>query len=118
MIAKSILYFGVPSCVCCDAKCSKAWGINNRPKVQLSDNEDDYYFLADNELGQAPEQPGTWEGRDTKPTKPEDRLNKWCVRECERSDVAPEGIMVQPHDFSVRRYNIVRTRTGAGRYNS
>ncbi len=114
MIAKAILYFDRPSCVCCDAKCYKAWGMNNRPKVQLSDNPDDYAYLADAELGEAPAETGTWEGQDTKPLEPSERLHKWCVRECERSEVAPLGITIQPRDFSVRRYNLRENADGRG----
>ena len=68
----------------CDGKCHKAWGINNRPKRQLSEDEDDYEYLSDNELGEAPENPGTYEGGQGKNPK---SLNKWCARECERSKI-------------------------------
>jgi hypothetical protein len=71
--------------VACDAKCDKAWGINNRPRVQLSDDEDDYEFLADDELGAAPVDPGTYEGGHAKPDEVPEKHNKWCARECERS---------------------------------
>lgn len=91
VIAKSITYFGKPHLLMCDACCSKAWGINSRPKVSLSDDPDDYAFLADGELGEAPPDPGTYEGGQAKPIKEEGRLNKWCARECERSVMAPQG---------------------------
>ena len=106
MIAKAITYFGHPSCICCDGNCAKAWGNNSRPKLQLSDDEDDFAWLADDELGEAPVDPGTYEGGEAKPVKPHERLNKWCVRECERSDVHPLGVMCKPVDFSKRRYNM------------
>lgn len=85
MISKQIIYFGQPVILTCDAMCWKAWGINNRPSVQLSDDPDDFEYLADDELGEAPTNPGTYEGQDAKPTKLAERLNKWCARECERS---------------------------------
>jgi hypothetical protein len=44
---KIITYFGQLAKVACDEKCEKAWGRSNRPKVQLSANEDDYAFLSD-----------------------------------------------------------------------
>ena len=47
---KIIQYFDQPCKVACDEKCEKAWGINNRPRVQLSDDPDDYAFLSDDEL--------------------------------------------------------------------
>lgn len=103
MIAKAITYFDQHVCVCCDANCQKAWGINNRPKVQLSDDDDDYAFLADDELGIAPVNPGTYEGGHAKPLTPDARLNKWCVRECERCELG-KGI-IAPRDFSERRKN-------------
>lgn len=106
MYAKAILYFGQPSCVACDGNCAKAWGINNRPKEQLSDNEDDYAFLADDELGEAPADPGTYEGGQGKPVEPHELLNKWCVRECERSTLHPINVMCRLPDFSKRRYNM------------
>lgn len=95
-ITKEIRAYGQCIVVGCDAQCSKAWGRNSRPKVQRSSDEDDYEFLADGELGVAPADPGTYEGGDGKPLAPEDRLNKWCFRECERSTSAPMG---QPLDF-------------------
>jgi hypothetical protein len=109
---KVITYCGAPMRVACDEKCEKAWGINGRPRLQIDpSNEDDYAFLADGELGEAPSDPGTYEGDHAKPVKKEGVPNKWCVRECERcyrsrygkSDEAP----VLP-DFSERRYNIPR----------
>lgn len=106
MLAKTVLYFGNPVCVCCDGNCAKAWGINSRPRVQIGTDEDDYAFLADDELGDAPVNPGTYEGGHAKPTEDSERLNKWCVRECERSDMADLGELCQPKDFSKRRYNM------------
>lgn len=85
MISKPIIYFGKELVLTCDNKCWKAWGINNRPQVQLSEDDDDFEWLADDELGEAPVSPGTREAQDTKPTRPPERLNKWCARECERS---------------------------------
>lgn len=109
MIAKSIVFFGQPLILICDANCRKAWGINNRPQVQLSDDEDDNEYLADNELGEAPEHPGTWEGEHTKPRTPEERLNKWCCRECERSTTVKDGEDFELPDFS-RRYQNYKWR--------
>ena len=107
MLAKTVLYFGQPSCLCCDGICAKAWGINNRPREQLSDNEVDYAYLADSELGEAPADPGTYEGGFAKPVEPHERLNKWCARECERSDMHPINVLVTTTpDFSKRRYNM------------
>lgn len=106
MIHKVVLYFGQPMGVACDARCDKAWGINNRPRVRFGD-EDDYAFLADDELGTAPTDPGTYEGGVGKPQGPEYRLNKWCVRECERSSNTPPqlNVLCELPDFSHRHYN-------------
>ena len=91
MLQKKILYFGQECLLVCDGKCHKAWGINSRPKEYLSDNEDDYEWLADEELGIAPIDPGTYEGGHAKPTSDFERLNKWCARECERSNILDLG---------------------------
>lgn len=104
MLIKAIRYFDHPCAVGCDARCDKAWGIHARPRIEY-DQENDYAFLADGELGIAPVDPGTYEGRDAKPTHPHDRLNRWCVRECERSSIADLGELVEVRDFSVRQYN-------------
>lgn len=109
MISKQITYFGQSAVIACDALCSKAWGINNRPQAQLSDNEDDYEYLADGELGVAPIDPGTYEGGHAKPAGGDGPLNKWCCRECERCVmVKPNEVIVLP-DFSRRRKNIGET---------
>lgn len=103
-----ITYFGQPARVKCDGNCTKAWGINNRPKIQLSSDEDDYFWLADGELGEAPIDPGTYEGGIAKPLSPNEFPNKWCVRECERCRMSAMGEFDEPlplRDFSHRRYN-------------
>jgi len=105
----TILYFGEKMKVGCDGNCIKAWGINTRAKVQLSDDIDDYAFLSDSELGNAPIDPGTCEGRDAKPLSPYEFPNRWCVRECERcakSKVGKSGDPLEYPDFSARFYNI------------
>lgn len=109
MIVKSIVYFGQPATHACDGKCGKAWGINNRPSVLVGkpDDVDDYAFLADGELGDAPADPGTYEGGHAKPlnaTGPE-HINKWCVRECERHWFGKPDAPPELPDFSVRFYN-------------
>lgn len=87
MIKKNIIFFGIPFVLFCDENCNKAWGINSRPENQLSEDDDDYEYLADGELGEAPDDPGTSEGFQSKPCEDEDKLNKWCCRECERSEI-------------------------------
>ena len=104
MIAKAITYFGKPAVVACDANCAKAWGIQLRPRVQISANPDDYAFRADDELGIAPMDPGTYEGDDAKPmTRPMtgELMNRWCVRQCERSELFDGSIP----DLTHREYN-------------
>lgn len=90
MIAKQVLYHGKATLVC-DGKCSKAWGHNGRPRKMLSDDEDDYVYLPDSELGTAPGPTETVcieEGPDAKPSAVDHNngecMNKWCARECER----------------------------------
>lgn len=101
-------YFGRAMRVICDRNCNKAWGINSRPSIHLSDDPDDYAFLADGELGDAPVDPGTYEGGQAKPLTPDDFPTKWCVRECERCEKTGPMEYEKPlelPDFSVRFYN-------------
>ncbi|MDO8269659.1 MAG: hypothetical protein Q7T54_03250 [Candidatus Levybacteria bacterium] len=101
-------YFGKDVVISCDLKCFKAWGINERPRVQLSNEEDDYEWLADDELGLAPEESPWTEGDQNKPNPSEEGQvhNKWCVRECERSVMTKPGEPIELQDFSVRIFNI------------
>lgn len=91
------------SIAACDKRCSKAWGVVARPKIRF-DNEDDYAFMTDEELGEAPRDPGTYEGGHGKPMYP-DRHNKWCMRQCERCDLFKVGEEIKLRDFSKRMYN-------------
>lgn len=100
--SKIIQYFGQPMRVNCDRNCGKAWGICERPRIQPSDDEDDYYWLADQELGVAPDDPGTYEGGHAKPMTPRAFPNKWCVRQCERCIRDDDELL----DFTKRIYNI------------
>jgi hypothetical protein len=86
----------------------KAWGIQCRPKVQLSEEDDDYEWLADDELGNAPLDPETYEGGHGKPDNNQvESINKWCARQCERSIVwdRADAPPVLP-DFSKRIKNM------------
>lgn len=89
MLTKQITWFGRKCTLACDGKCNKAWGINSRPSKNNK-------FLPDNELGEAPDNPGTFEGGQGK--KP-GSLNKWCARECERSDIFEEGEKIILRNF-------------------
>lgn len=125
MIVKTITRnFGQQATHACDGKCNKAWGISSRPSIpsraerDRSANPDDYAFLADDELGEAPVHPGTTEGECGKPINakgPAD-INKWCLRECERGWMSEPGQPNTPPDlpdFSVRFYNIAPHRRPA-----
>ena len=106
---KQIVFFGHLAKVACDEKCNKAWGSNHRPKNQLSNNPDDFEWLSDNELGDAPVDPGTEEGSDRKPISDNQKGNRWCVRECERCAMSDIGDYDKPlslPDFSKRITNI------------
>lgn len=112
MIQKDVTFFGKPVLLACDANCDKAWGISNRPHVQLSADADDIAYLADGELGEAPADPGTYEGAHGKPTlRPMtgEAMNKWCARECERcihlDSVSRHEPIVLPN-YSKRHYNM------------
>ena len=107
---KLIVFSGQRARVACDGLCGKAWGSNTRPRVALSAEPDDFAWLADGELGEAPADPGTSEGYDAKPvsvTGPDD-INRWCVRECERMVMSWPGESDRPlmlRDFSQRVSN-------------
>ena len=102
---KPILWFDRYVVLACDGNCGKAWGINSRPKVEFDPDEpDDVAWLADGELGDAPAEPGTWEGGHGKPSNP-DGMNKWCARECERSGIFEPCKPVSLPDYSTRHYN-------------
>jgi hypothetical protein len=83
MNEKIVQYFAQPMKVGCDEKCNKAWGWANRPSEENEDGEVIYWF-SDSDLGDAPVNPGTYEGRDAKPLSPKEFPNRWCVRQCER----------------------------------
>jgi hypothetical protein len=102
MPTATVTYFGKQVVVSCDGKCDKAWGGQLRPHKHLSDEDpDDYYLLADDELGDAPADPGTYEGGHAKPASALYFPNKWCVRECERCYMDGRG-----NDYTKRVYNL------------
>lgn len=98
---RRITYLSQTAFVGCDEHCEKAWGKHQRPS-SLDPNTETKFFLADTELGRAPLDPGTEEGPDRKPTLPNDKLNRWCVRECERSSMGPSLVDLRVPDFSQR----------------
>lgn len=105
MHSKPIRFFGRPVVLACDGRCDKAWGISVRPREHFDPDEpDDYAFLADDELGKAPDAPGTFEGGDSKPAGPH-AMNRWCARECERSTLTDAGQSIVLADFSRRVFN-------------
>jgi hypothetical protein len=104
MHTKDVMMFGQPATMACDGLCTKAWGIMSRPKERFSTDDDDTALLADGELGNAPADPGTYEGGHAKPDGPH-QMNKWCARECERSVMVDQGTEIRLPDFTRRRYN-------------
>ena len=103
---KQITYFGKKVIIACDENCGNAWGINKRPKYQLSPNPNDYEYLSDDELLDAPIDPGTYEGGEAKPKYPYQIPNKWCARECERCVMVASNEKIVLPDFSKRLKNI------------
>ena len=77
---------GLPARAVCDRKCSKAWGLSNRPTIEGSEQ-----YLPDEDLGDAPIDPGTREGGTAKPLSPDEFPTKWCIRECERCALVYEN---------------------------
>lgn len=105
MYTKQIRWSGQAMVLACDGNCAKAWGINGRPRLCLDPGDpDDYAWLADDELGTAPQDPGVYEGGQAKPAGPGD-MNKWCSRECERSTLVSPGAPLALRAFSVRIFN-------------
>lgn len=106
---KHIIFLGQPCILACDGQCNKAWGLNARPKAMLSDDEDDFVFLADDALGEAPADPGTYEGGQGKPSETPltdpGYMNKWCARECERSRIVKQGEPIVLRDMKNPRPN-------------
>lgn len=106
MIQREILYFGKRVILACDGKCEKAWGVGDRPRVELDPRDpDDWAWLADHELGIAPVDPGTYEGFQGKPEPDEKLESKWCARACERSTIVDMGQPIVLRDLSRRRFH-------------
>jgi hypothetical protein len=72
-LIKPVLYCAQQVCVACDGRCDLAWGRDWQGPRDWP----------------APDDPGTAEGPDSKPKSPEQRLNRWCARQCERSQLIP-----------------------------
>lgn len=104
---KKVVYLNKPVIVSCDENCNKAWGIRLRPKETLSNDPSDYVYLSDGELGDAPVNPGTIIHGELKPLDNDQKLNKWCVKECERCIIVEEeeGKEFSYPDFSKRIFN-------------
>jgi hypothetical protein len=115
MLTRKVTMYGAPCVLACDGRCDKAWGINRRPKRQLSADVDDYVFLGDAELGTVGERT-TWEGGEGRPSnlalRPEDsaRMNKWCARECKRCTVVGPSDPIRLRDLRSPLPNIPRTK--------
>jgi hypothetical protein len=108
LITKEIQAFGRPLVIACDGKCEKAFGRNGRPYIQLSEDKDDICWLHDGEVEVAPESGKTnvySEGGHMKPSTPDEKLNKWCFRECERCVSVEPGEPIKLKDWSKRVYN-------------
>ena len=78
MIKKEIIFFGKECILECDNKCDLAEGRNKGMIIS--------------------------EGGHIKPTKDSEKLNKWCARECERSDITEKDdlkIRIDRHDNTI-----------------
>lgn len=111
LFTSEITIFGEQKTIACDAKCNKAFGINGRPTSPNSLDENDWEWLADDEVDEAP---GTGEtaiiseGDDYKPGDLLEAHNRWCARECERSVIVKIGETAVLLDFDQRVSNITR----------
>jgi hypothetical protein len=106
MITKVVAAYGRMLTLTCDNNCEKAFGIRERPYIQLDGNVDNIAWLSDDEVGIAPIDPGTDEGGHRKPTCEKEKLNKWCFRQCERCSEFNQGEEVIVKSFDKRVYNI------------
>jgi hypothetical protein len=115
MLKKDVIYCGKGATIFCDGRCNKAWGIQIRPRLYLDKNGapvvkpirpsrdfdwDNFVYIPDALLGAAPLQPGTWEGGDGKPDPDEpsaEKMNKWCARQCERSELCEVEKTPEPY---------------------
>ena len=108
MPRKDGLFYSKYTVMACDGRCDKAWGLNGRPQLYFMEegkppralepgerpvDDDDHVYVRDSELGTAPgpgHTVGVSEGGHLKPSAVplEDgrQMNKWCLRECERSE--------------------------------
>lgn len=106
LLTTEIRWFDKQCLVVCDRRCDKAWGHNgHRPAISESDDADNIVWLADTEVGIAPIESQVLEGGDGKPTEPPAQHNKWCVRECERSNVVRRNEIITCLDWSKRVFN-------------
>lgn len=110
--AKIIKFCDQMCLVACDGRCDKAWGMNHRPKMKLGSDIDDYVYIGDDDLGTAPADPGTTEGDHAKPAGPDGGMNKWCVRECERTTMVDPGELLRLEDMNNPRPNFHSRREG------
>lgn len=94
-----ILYFGNTVTVQCDGNCEKAWGWASRPQKRIDENW--IIYLSDRETGEAPADPGTYEGGYGKPRSNQEFPNKWCVRQCERCFMSDPGGKIETIDWNV-----------------
>ena len=101
MLAKAITFLGQSAVLICDNGCAQAWGLNSRPTVEVAGRT---FYISDNEQ-RAPDNPGTEEGGHMKPANVENayKLNRWCVRECERSTLVQSGEEFKLPDWSTRK---------------
>lgn len=113
-LKKEVRTFGELFVLACDGQCNKAFGINGRPRELFDPDEpDDYIYLPDSKVGEAPgpgETIGVSEGGDLKPSAvpltDASLMNKWCSRECERSGFFKPGEPIALHDMEHPLYNM------------
>lgn len=91
---------------------TKIFGLNDEsiyPDTEVDYDENNWVWCSDDELGEAPEDPGTYESGDAKPIKGDYIPNKWCVRGCERCEMSDFGnpdMILKLRDFSKRISNL------------
>lgn len=104
MIKINIMYMGQPATAACDELCHKAWGEHSRPKRLLDESGDNFEYISDDEF-EIVLYPDTIEGGEKKPERVQGRLNRWCVRECERCYMGPPDQEIVLPDLSKKTPN-------------
>lgn len=106
LFGSEIPYTDNDTWISCDGKCDKAFGLAERPISENSLAEGDFEWLADDEVGDAPEVSCHTIDGENKPQLITELHNKWCIVHCERSILMTLGQEATLPNFDKRVPNI------------